>query len=118
MSRVRSSGSIFWALILMVAGGLLLARNLGYGIPLWTGIARYWPTVLIGWGVFKLVDYFRFRQSGVVRPLFSAGEVVLLILIIFTGSAITIAANITDLRDIFHVGNIDIWDITGNSFEY
>jgi hypothetical protein len=119
MSRVRSSGSIFWALILIVAGGLLLARNLGYGIPVWTGVARYWPAVLIAWGLFKFVDYFRFRESGATRQLFSAGEVVLLIMIIMAGSALTIASNINpDLRDIFNVGNIDIWDITGNSYEY
>src|SRR5262245_32893722 len=119
MSRIRSSGTLLWGFILLAAGGLLLLRNLGYPIPLWSGIALYWPAVLILWGLFKLIDYFRFKNSEVQRPLFSGGEVVMLILIILAGSAITIASNINpNIDDIFHVANIDIWDITGNSFEY
>jgi len=119
MSRIRSAGSLFWGFILLAAGGLLLARNLGYPIPLWSGIARYWPAVLIIWGLFKMVDYFRFKDSDVNRSLFSAGEIVMLILVILAGSAITIAANISpNIDDIFRVGNIDFWDITGNSYEF
>jgi hypothetical protein len=119
MSRVRTAGSLFWGLMLLAAGGLLLARNLGYPIPIFTGVARYWPVVLIIWGAFKLVDYYRYRETGGAQSLFSAGEVVLLIFIILIGSAITVAANMSpDLRNILHVGDIDIWQITGNSYEY
>src|SRR5262249_10511215 len=107
MSRVRTAGSFFWGVMLLAVGALLLARNLGYAIPLWDGIARYWPAVLILWGIFKLIDYFRYRQSGVERQLFSAGEIVILIMIILAGSAITVAANLSpDLADIFHVKDI------------
>jgi hypothetical protein len=119
MSRIRSAGSLFWGFVLLAAGGLLLARNLGYPIPLWSGIARYWPVVLIFWGLFKMVDYFRYKNSDGNRALFSAGEIVMLILVILAGSAITIAANISpNIDDIFKVANIDIWDITGNSYEF
>ena len=121
MSRVRGAGTLLWGLLLLAAGALLLAHNLGYAVPIWSGVARYWPAILIVWGLFKLADFYRQRQSGGAGPLFSAGEVALLVLIILAGSAITIAANISpELGDLFHlrVGDIDIWDITGNSYEY
>jgi hypothetical protein len=51
--------------------------------------------------------------------LFSGGEVALLILVIFTGSAITTAANVSpELGNIFEIGDIDLWDITGNNYTY
>src|SRR5207245_6628845 len=43
----------------------------------------------------------------------------LLILVIFTGSAITTAANVSpEIGNIFNIGDIDLWDITGNNFTY
>jgi Putative adhesin/Domain of unknown function (DUF5668) len=119
MSVRRSAGTIFWGLTLVAIGGLLLARNLGYSIPIWGYVARYWPALLIAWGLLKFVDYYRFRNAGDNRPLFSGGEVALLIFIIFLGSAITTAANISpDIGNIFEIGDLDLWDITGNNFTF
>ena len=56
--RPKSAGTIFWGLTLVVIGGLLLARNLGYVIPIWGPLARYWPILIIAWGLLKLVDYY------------------------------------------------------------
>ena len=39
----RRVGTIFWGVTLIVIGGLLLAWNLGYDIPIWGYVARYWP---------------------------------------------------------------------------
>jgi hypothetical protein len=92
---------------------------MGYQIHAWPYIVRYWPALLIAWGLLKFVDYFRFRNAGENRPLFSGGEVALLILVIFAGSAITTAANVSpEIGNIFEIGNIDLWDITGNNFTY
>jgi hypothetical protein len=101
-------------------GGLFLARNLGYPVPVWNAVARYWPLLIIGWGLLKLIDYFHLRKSGENRPLFSGGEVALLILVIFTGSAITAAANIDpDIGRLFDfTDDFDFWDITGNNYNY
>src|SRR5437773_5879381 len=119
MSVRRSAGAVFWGLTLVAIGGLLLARNLGYAIPIWSYVARYWPALLIGWGLLKFVDYFRFRHAGDNRPLFSGGEVALLILVIFAGSAITTAANVSpELGNIFEIGDIDLWDITGDNYTF
>ena len=73
MSVRRSAGAVFWGLTLVAVGGLLLARNLGYAIPIWSYVARYWPALLIGWGLLKFIDYYRFRSGGDNRPLFSGG---------------------------------------------
>ena len=119
MSNRRSAGVIFWGLALVAIGALMLAHNLGYPIQIWAYIVRWWPALLIVWGLLKFVDYFRFRHSGDNRPLFSGGEVALLIFLIFAGSAITTAANLSpDLSNIFQIGAFDLWDITGNSFTF
>src|SRR5215510_5893784 len=119
MSVQRSAGAIFWGSTLVAIGGLLLAHNMGYSIHIWPYIVRYWPALLIGWGLLKFVDYFRFRHAGDNRPLFSGGEVVLLIFVIFAGSAITTAASVSpELGRIFEIGDIDLWDITGDNYSY
>jgi hypothetical protein len=119
MSIHRRAGSIFWPLLLIVIGGLLLARNIGYSIPFWTVMVRYWPVLIIVWGFLKIVDYYRMRRTGDNSPLFSGGEVALLIFVILAGSAITTAANASpDVGAAFRIGDFDLWDITGNNFEY
>src|SRR5437762_7893870 len=119
MTSRRSTGAIFWGLTLTAIGALLLLRNFGYRIPIWGYVARYWPALLIGWGVLKIVDYYRLRNAGDNQPLFSVWEVALLIFVIFAGTAVTTAANISsDLGNIFEIGDIDLWDITGNNFTF
>src|SRR5436190_8465969 len=119
MSFRRSAGAIVWGVTLVAVGGLLLAHNMGYTIRVWSYVARYWPALLIAWGVLKFVDFFRFRRAGDNRPLFSGGEVALLILVIFAGSALTVAANVSpELGNIFNIGDFDLWDITGNNYTF
>jgi DUF4097 and DUF4098 domain-containing protein YvlB len=119
MSRPRSAGSFFWGLILIAAGSVFLLKNLGYDVPVWAGVARYWPLLLIVWGLVKLIDYARLKRSGEPGPLFGAGEVVLLIVVILSGTALTAAANMNpDIGSFFEIANIDLWDITGNSYHF
>jgi hypothetical protein len=117
MSR-RISGAVFWGLVFVAFGTLFLARNLGYPVPLWTVVARYWPVLLIVWGVFKLADALR-AEPGEKRSLFSGGDVAAIILVIVFGSLITLAADMNpDLGKIFNTQNFDVWDITGNNFTF
>jgi DUF4097 and DUF4098 domain-containing protein YvlB len=119
MSVRRSAGAVFWGLVFVAVGGVLLAYNLGYPIRIWPYAAQYWPVLLIVWGLFKLIDYFRFRRSPGNRPLFSGGEIVLLILLIFAGAAMTTAANVSpEFGRIFNIGDIDLWDITGDNYAF
>lgn len=112
------SGSIFWGLVFVAFGSLILVRNMGYPIPLWTVFSRYWPVLLIVWGLFKLVDSFG-AGANEKRPLFSGGDVAAIILVIMFGSLITLAANMNpDFGKLFNNRDFDVWDLTGNNFTF
>jgi hypothetical protein len=116
--RRRISGSIFWGLVFVVFGVLVLARNIGYPIPLWTVFSRYWPVLLIVWGLFKLVDSFG-AGANEKRPLFSGGDVAAIILVIVFGSLVTLTANMNpDFGKLFNIHDLDVWDLTGNNFTF
>jgi len=118
--RGTTTGTIFWGLTLIAIGALLLARNFGYGIPIWGVLVRYWPVLIIVWGLLKLVDFYRMRNDPDRRPVFSGGEIVMLILVLFAGSAITAAANISPEFGRFFdfTTDFDFWDITGSTYRY
>lgn len=121
MSRHQSAGSIFWGFVLVAIGPLLLARNFGYSIPVWSGLTVYWPVLIIVWGLVKLIDYFRMSRNGDKRRmLFSPGEVAMLILLIFAGTAFIAAANFSPgFAEFLNLPvDFDFWDITGNNYEF
>ncbi|MGH9404880.1 MAG: DUF4097 family beta strand repeat-containing protein, partial [Terriglobia bacterium] len=84
-------GSLFWALILIAIGIIFLEQNFNPQIHPWHIVARYWPVLIIIWGVSKLADYVTARtHPGVTAPpLFSATEVVLLILVLILGTILS-----------------------------
>jgi hypothetical protein len=49
----RKGSRIFWALVLIVIGVLILLHNLGY---LEHDIIRFWPVLVILWGIKKLIE--------------------------------------------------------------
>jgi len=49
----RRGGKVFWGLVLILIGVLILLDNLGY---LSHDIIRFWPVLVIIWGIKKLVD--------------------------------------------------------------
>lgn len=118
-TRPLRATSVLWGLILVAVGGILLARNLGYPVPIWTGLATYWPILLIVWGAVKVVDYVLLRHRGETRRLFSPGEVFLLIFVVLIGSAATAAARLNpELLDLLEMADIDIFPITGEEYNY
>ncbi len=84
-------GTFFWALILIAIGVIFLEQNFNPTVHPWAIIARYWPVVIIIWGISKLLDYFQARaHPDVARPsLFSGLDVLLLILILILGTAVS-----------------------------
>jgi hypothetical protein len=84
-------GSIFWALTLIAIGVLFLYENLNHDIHPWRLIALYWPVLIIFWGISKLIDYLHARAhpEESPHPLFSGGEVVLLIVVLLIGTALS-----------------------------
>ena len=116
---IPSAGAIYWAVTMTGIGVLLLVQSFGRGLPIWGYVVRGWPLLLIGWGGLKVVDYWRLRHANSNRPLFSRWEVTLLLFVIFVGSALTTAANVSsDLANVFDIDEIDLWDITGNNFSF
>lgn len=72
----RLKGSIFWPLLLMAGGVLLLLVQLDYiQGDVWNLVLRLWPVLLIGGGLDGLL-----RRDGVVMPGFWAAAGVILLL--------------------------------------
>ena len=84
-------GSIFWALTLIAVGAIFLIQNFNPNLHPWTIIAKYWPILIIFWGISKLIDYMNAQAhpETTPMPLFSGSEVVLLILILLLGSMVS-----------------------------
>lgn len=74
-------------MLLLLIGSLFLWHNLHPEAQIFDAVARYWPFVLIAWGVIRLIEVSFWRREG-VRGSFSGGEVVLIILICVAGSGI------------------------------
>jgi hypothetical protein len=98
-------------LLLMVVGGLFLWHNLHPDARLFDTVARFWPFVLIAWGVMRLIEVSVWRDARLRRG-FSGGEVVLIILICLAGSGIWAAREHTPQ---LVMGGIDLW---GQQYEY
>jgi DUF4097 and DUF4098 domain-containing protein YvlB len=84
-------GSIFWALVLIAVGVIFLWQNFNPEVRPWQIIAKFWPILIIFWGVSKLIDYMMARAHPEQAPpsLFSASEVILLILILALGTLVS-----------------------------
>jgi len=81
----RYRRSLAGPLVLIVIGSIFLLHNFGVHIPVWHFFGRFWPVLLILWGVIKLIEHFTAQQQGYRTPGIGAGSVVLLILIIIFG---------------------------------
>ena len=78
--------SLTGPLLLLIVGALFLWRNLHPETPVFDLLSQYWPFLLIGWGLLRLVEVavWRERRTGG----FTGGEVVLVVLICAAGSLI------------------------------
>ena len=81
-------GSIIGPLILIVLGILFLVRNVWREIPLVDILSRYWPYLLIAWGVIRLVEIFWWALESKPLPAagISGGEWLLVIFICILGA--------------------------------
>ena len=84
-------GSIFWALTLIAVGGIFLYSNFDPAIRPWQMIAKFWPILIIFWGLSKLMDYLHAQAHPELPPpsLFTASEVVLLLLVLALGTLVS-----------------------------
>ena len=90
-------GSVIGPLILILIGGLFLMRNLWPEIPLADIISRYWPFVLILWGLLRLVEILMWAimSKPIPRNGISGGEWMLVFLICVIGGTMYTARHYT-----------------------
>jgi DUF4097 and DUF4098 domain-containing protein YvlB len=84
-------GSIFWALTLIAVGLLFLRASFSPDLHPWQIIAKFWPILIIFWGLSKLIDYIQAQAHPETAPppLFSGSEVILLLLILALGTLVS-----------------------------
>jgi len=88
-------GSIIGPLILIVIGILFLVRNVWREIPLADILSRYWPYLLIAWGIIRLIEIFWWALKSKPLPAagVSGGEWMLVVLICILGAGIYAASH-------------------------
>ncbi len=86
---------------------------------LWRLFGKFWPLLLILWGVIKLVEYQQAKNAGVRPPGIGAGGVILILFLVFFGMA---ARKINHVRDSVRMDCGDLPDgfnfICGESFSF
>jgi DUF4097 and DUF4098 domain-containing protein YvlB len=105
----RQRRSFAGPIVMIIVGIGLLLANMGvlhWGtLSIW--FARYWPGLIILWGVIKLVEYKQAQREGMQARGIGAGGVILLIALIIFGLSATQAMRVNwgAVRD-----NIDVDD--------
>ncbi len=75
--------SIFSGVLLILLGGLLLIHNFVANFRLWDLFSRWWPVLLILWGLAKLYDHLVARRTGEPTPsAITGGEILLVIVLV------------------------------------
>ena len=114
-------GSIFWALTLIGVGAIFLYQNFNPQIHPWQIIAKYWPILIIFWGLSKLVDFIQAQAHPETTPppLFSGSEVVLLILILVMGTIVSrVVLKPWSQWGGIHIDDDELGGIFTNSYTY
>jgi DUF4097 and DUF4098 domain-containing protein YvlB len=92
MSNGRPQRSAFGPVLLVVVGTLFLIHNFRPDLIRWGWLGTWWPALLILWGVIRLVE----SLSGSGRRGMTGGEVLLLLVLILTGIAISFGSRWAD----------------------
>jgi hypothetical protein len=105
--------------LLIAVGVAFLLRNMHLvSWNFWEWFGKYWPALLILWGVIKLVEYQQAKRAGLRAPGLGAGGIFLIIILASFGFS---ANKLHELRDsgVFHIDDND-WPpfFRGESFTY
>ena len=115
--------SIFGPLVLICIGLLFLARNVGWisSHTIFWWFSRWWPAVLILWGLVKVAEYaWAARKGGPAPRTIGAGGIVFLIFFIMIGLSATGASHIdwNNLGNGVDFGPDNDWNWFGNHYDF
>jgi DUF4097 and DUF4098 domain-containing protein YvlB len=99
--RTPRRRSIFSGLLLIFLGVLFLLFRFDPHLRLGHLIFRYWPVVIIVWGIAKLVDHLAARHPGERATVLTGGEAALLVAVIFCLAGVGLADYLRHRND-FH----------------
>jgi len=116
--------SIAGPVVLILMGVLFLLGTMG--ILEWHGLgtlfARYWPALLILWGVLKLIEYEQAKRSGQTARGIGVGGVFLMLFLIGAGLTATQLARVDwkSISEHTKIGGVDELDdiFGGSAFDY
>jgi hypothetical protein len=106
-------------ILLITLGALLLARTLYPGLQLMDYLARYWPVILIGWGLLRIVEILSWSAAAKPLPVrgLSGGEWVLIVFLCLFGLSIhTVRGVATWFPEHIQLDGLDLFD--GERYEY
>jgi len=85
--------SLAGPVLLIAIGVVFLIGNIRPELISWELVAKYWPVVLVGWGLLRLIEvlYWWLSSKPLPRAGISGGEWVLAVFICFLGAGISAA---------------------------
>lgn len=112
-------GSIVGPSILILIGALFLANNIRPEISVIDIVAQFWPFVLIGWGVLRLVEILFTAMRGKPLPSsgVSGGEWTLVVFLTLIGSGVQLATRHIGWWSPMHI-RIKGVEVFGEVFDY
>src|SRR5580700_3541669 len=117
----RSRRSFAGPFVLIVLGIFFLLGNMGvlHWLTLGHWFARYWPLLIILWGVIKLLEYQQAQREGVRPRGIGAGGVFLLIVLIVAGLSATQASRLNwgEIRNQINIDDGD-FQLFGHNYSY
>lgn len=118
----RPPRSMAGAIVLIVIGGLFLLGTMGilnaHGLVVLFG--RYWPALLILWGIIKLMEHEQAKRAGLPGRGIGVGGVFLMLFIICGGLVATGVSRVNwgSLRDQLQIDDGDFDIFGGQSYDY
>ncbi len=107
---LRQRNSIFGGLLLILLGVLFLLARFNPDLRMWHLFWRYWPVLIILWGIAKLIDNVSAQHAGQTRPpLLTGGEAALLILVVLVLAGMGIYSRVREKMPDLNI-NMDLFD--------
>ncbi len=117
----RRPRSFAGPLVLILIGVVFMLRNfhLLSTAAMFHWFARYWPVLLIIWGLVKLIEYYQAQRAGYAPRGVGAGGVVLLIFLVMFGLAASEGEKVNwgQLGNEMDIDN-DVFTVFGQTYTY